>query len=241
MSIRETREVVANWAARRRGEVATRILDQIAQRLEYLGQIGLDYLSLDRPGRSLSGGELRRVTMTRTLGSGLVNTLYVLDEPTIGLHPARSGRLIAVLGRLRDAGNTLVVVEHDYNLIRAADHLVDLGPGAGEAGGQLLYAGSVEHFSTVKGSLTERFPRRPEARGDPRVPTFPLERVSDNPGCQGPQPQVDRCWLSPRCSLRRDGRQRRGQEHAWSRRRSTPRFASGSIARRSPLPPTYPS
>ena len=157
MSIRETHEVVANWAARRRGEVAARILDQIAQRLEYLGQIGLDYLSLDRPGRSLSGGELRRVTMTRTLGTGLVNTLYVLDEPTIGLHQHEVARLIAVLDRLRDAGNTLVVVEHEHNLIRAADHLVDLGPGAGESGGQLLYAGPVEPFTAVKGSLTSDF------------------------------------------------------------------------------------
>ena len=88
-------------------------LDQVEKRLDYLGQIGLDYLSLDRPGADLSGGELQRVIMTKTLGSGLVNTLYVLDEPTVGLHPHDVGRLIAVLHRLRDRGNTLVVVEHD--------------------------------------------------------------------------------------------------------------------------------
>ena len=83
---------MANWTAQQRGEVAARILDQVEKRLDYLGQIGLDYLSLDRPGRSLSGGELRRATMTRTLGTGLVNTLYVLDEPTIGLHQHEVGR-----------------------------------------------------------------------------------------------------------------------------------------------------
>ena len=83
---------MANWTAQQRGEVAARILDQVEKRLDYLGQIGLDYLSLDRPGRSLSGGELRRATTTRTLGTGLVNTLYVLDEPTIGLHQHEVGR-----------------------------------------------------------------------------------------------------------------------------------------------------
>ncbi len=156
-TIREARRLVAEWAGQERGEVAARILDQIARRLDYLGQIGLDYLSLDRPARSLSGGELRRATMTRTLGTGLVNTLYVLDEPTIGLHQHEVARLIAVLDRLRDAGNTLVVVEHDHNLIRAADHLIDLGPGAGEAGGHLLYAGPVDPFAGVKESLTSDF------------------------------------------------------------------------------------
>ena len=157
LTIRDARQFVANWTAQQRGEVAARILDQVDKRLDYLGQIGLDYLSLDRPGRSLSGGELRRATMTRTLGTGLVNTLYVLDEPTIGLHQHEVGRLIAVLDRLRDAGNTLVVVEHEHNLIRAADHLVDLGPGAGESGGHLLYSGPVGPFAEVKGSLTSDF------------------------------------------------------------------------------------
>ncbi len=157
MTIRAARQLVTEWLAQNRGEVASRLLDQIARRLDYLGQIGLDYLSLNRSGRSLSSGELRRVTMTRTLGTGLVNTLYVLDEPTIGLHPHEVARLIGVLDRLRDAGNTLVVVEHEHHLIRAADHLVDLGPGAGESGGHVLYSGPVGPFVEVKGSLTSDF------------------------------------------------------------------------------------
>ena len=176
LPIREARARVAGWSDLLGHEVAARILDQVAKRLEYLGEIGLDYLSLDRSGRSLSSGELRRVTMTRTLGTGLVNTLYVLDEPTTGLHPHEVGRLINVLNRLRDAGNTLVVVEHEHDVIRAADHLVELGPGAGEAGGNLLYSGPVEPFANIKDSLTSDFlagrkrveippTRRPHSRG----------------------------------------------------------------------------
>jgi excinuclease ABC subunit A len=154
LSISEARNRVASWTEQRTNEVAARLLDQIEKRLDYLGQIGLDYLSLDRPRRTLSSGELRRVTMTRTLGTGLVSTLYVLDEPTIGLHQHEVSRLLGVLVRLRDAGNTLVVVEHDHDLIRASDHLVDLGPGAGESGGTLLYIGPTSEFTGVAGSLT---------------------------------------------------------------------------------------
>jgi excinuclease ABC subunit A len=148
---------VESWISQSTSEVAGRILEQVRKRLDYLGQIGLDYLSLDRSGRSLSSGELRRVLMTTTLGAGLVNTLYILDEPTIGLHPHEVARLLSVLFRLRDAGNTLVVVEHEQDLIRGADHVVDLGPGAGEAGGQLLYSGPVEPFRAITGSLTSDF------------------------------------------------------------------------------------
>src|SRR5262249_8995757 len=113
--------------------------------------------TLDRPARSLSGGERQRVILTKALGSGLVNTLYVLDEPTVGLHPQEIGRLTAVLHRLRDRGNTLVVVEHAGDLIRQADHVVDLGPGAGEAGGRLLYSGPLSGFSAAAGSATSDY------------------------------------------------------------------------------------
>ena len=170
LTILEAHRRVASWTDLHQNEVAARILDQVEKRLDYLGRIGLDYLSLDRPGRTLSSGELRRVTMARTLGTGLVNTLYVLDEPTIGLHQHDVGRLVAVLNRLRDAGNTLLVVEHEHDLIRAADHLVDLGPGAGEAGGQLLYSGPVEHVRRGQGIADQRFLPWPEARRDPRDP-----------------------------------------------------------------------
>ncbi len=126
-------------------------------RLAYLAEIGLDYLTLDRAARSLSGGELQRVVLTKALGSGLVNTLYMLDEPTIGLHPHEVGRLTSALGRLRDRGNTLVVVEHDAAVIRASDHVVDLGPGAGEAGGRLLFSGPIADFANAEGSATADF------------------------------------------------------------------------------------
>ena len=157
LSVGEARRRLEQWVPANPGEAAGRIVDQIRKRLDYLGQIGLDYLSLDRSARSLSGGELRRAIMAKTLGAGLVNTLYVLDEPTIGLHQHEVGRLMMVLNRLRDAGNTLVVVEHEHDLISAADHVVDLGPGAGESGGQLLYSGPVGPFREVKGSLTGDF------------------------------------------------------------------------------------
>ena len=110
-------------------------------RLRYLEEVGLGYLSLDRPTRTLSGGEVERVNLTTCLGASLVNTLFVLDEPSIGLHPRDTGRLIRVMKRLRDKGNTLLVVEHEEAVIRAADHLVELGPGRGEEGGDLVFSG----------------------------------------------------------------------------------------------------
>ena len=105
-------------------------------RLRYLVDVGLGYLTLDRQSRTLSGGEVQRINLTTALGTSLVNALFVLDEPSIGLHPRDIGRLIGVLRRLRDAGNTIVVVEHDPDVIRAADLVLDMGPGAGERGGQ---------------------------------------------------------------------------------------------------------
>jgi excinuclease ABC subunit A len=134
-----------------------RIIEQAKRRLDYLERIGLDYLTLDRAARTLSGGEARRVALTAALGSGLVNTLYVLDEPSIGLHPADVGRLIALVRDLRNAGNTVVVVEHDLAVMRAADLLVDIGPEAGAGGGQLLYAGPPGGIGTVAGSATGEF------------------------------------------------------------------------------------
>jgi excinuclease ABC subunit A len=126
-------------------------------RLEYLRRIGLGYLTLDRPSRTLSAGEARRVALTSALGSGLVNTLYVLDEPSIGLHPRDIGRLIDVVGRLRDDGNTVVVVEHDEDVMRAADWLVDIGPGAGEGGGRVVYEGPPAGVADVAESATGEF------------------------------------------------------------------------------------
>src|SRR5205807_5952721 len=122
-------------------QVASLILDEIRSRLRYLVEVGLEYLTLDRQSRTLSGGELERVDLTTAIGCSLVNTLYVLDEPSVGLHPRDTERLRRILHRLRDLGNAVVVVEHDPTVIRAADHVIDLGPGAGERGGQVVFAG----------------------------------------------------------------------------------------------------
>lgn len=118
------------------------VLTEIQSRLGFLQRVGLDYLTLDRPTRTLSGGELERVNLTTCLGASLVNTLFVLDEPSIGLHPRDTGRLIDIMRSLCDRGNTLVVVEHEESIIRAADHLIDIGPGSGEQGGRLVFAGA---------------------------------------------------------------------------------------------------
>src|SRR5206468_13119159 len=117
------------------------ILNEVRSRLGYLNEVGLGYLTLDRPTRSLSGGETERVNLTACLGTRLVNTLFVLDEPSVGLHPRDSARLVRILESLRDTGNTVVVVEHEASIIRAADQVVDLGPGQGEAGGQIVFQG----------------------------------------------------------------------------------------------------
>ena len=133
---------------------ASLVHKQITSRIGYLCRIGLGYLSLDRPTRSLSGGEIQRVNLTTCLGASLVNTLFVLDEPSVGLHPRDTSRLIEILRGLRDKGNTLLVVEHEEAVIRAADELVDIGPGRGRSGGHLLYCGPSENFASAKNSLT---------------------------------------------------------------------------------------
>ncbi len=138
------------------------VLDGVCSRLRYLSEVGLGYLTLDRATRTLSGGEFQRVHLATALGAALVNTLYVLDEPSVGLHPRDTDRLLAILHRLRDRGNTLVVVEHDPDTIRAADHVVDLGPGAGEHGGQVVFEGSLKQLMRSKSSLTARFLRGDE-------------------------------------------------------------------------------
>ena len=117
----------------------------------------MEYLTLDRMTRTLSGGESQRVNLTTSLGSSLVNTLYILDEPSIGLHSRDTDRLIQILERLRDIGNTVVVVEHDKEVVRAADEIIDLGPGAGENGGTVVYHGSFKNLPARNGSLTAQY------------------------------------------------------------------------------------
>jgi len=138
-------------------KVAEKILEEIRSRLQFLDEVGLDYLTLDRLTSTLSGGESQRIQLATSLGSHLVGALYVLDEPSIGLHPRDTQRLIDILKSLRDLGNTVLVVEHDPDTIRAADHVIDLGPGAGELGGKLLFAGNYEGMLADQKSLTGRY------------------------------------------------------------------------------------
>ncbi|KQV60883.1 excinuclease ABC subunit A [Pelomonas sp. Root1217] len=125
------------------------LLDEIRHRSRYLCDVGLGYLTLDRQSRTLSGGEVQRINLTTALGTSLVNTLFVLDEPSIGLHPRDMGRIVQAMQRLRDAGNTLVVVEHDPAVMLAADRLIDMGPGPGERGGQIVYDGTPESIRSA--------------------------------------------------------------------------------------------
>jgi excinuclease ABC subunit A len=132
-------------------------LQEVRARLQYLVDVGLGYLTLDRPTRSLSGGETERVNLTTCLGTKLVNTLYVLDEPSVGLHARDTERLVQILKALRDAGNTVVVVEHEASVMRAADRIVDIGPGHGEAGGEIVFNGSFADLRRNRRSLTGQY------------------------------------------------------------------------------------
>jgi excinuclease ABC subunit A len=138
-------------------EIAGSILKEVQQRLRFLDAVGLDYLTLDRLASTLSGGEAQRIQLATSLGSQLVGALYVLDEPSIGLHTRDTAKLIRILENLRDLGNTILVVEHDPDVLRSADYLMDLGPGAGEYGGRLLAAGTVEEVERNPDSLTGRY------------------------------------------------------------------------------------
>ncbi len=138
------------------------VLEAVKSRLKYLKDVGLGYLTLDRQSRTLSGGEVQRVSLAAAIGSSLVNSLYILDEPSIGLHPSDTGRLVGILHKLKDLSNTIVVVEHDSEIISQSDYLLDLGPGAGEKGGEIIYFGPTAH---VHDSLTGQY-----LRGEKSIP-----------------------------------------------------------------------
>ncbi|WP_431727487.1 excinuclease ABC subunit UvrA [Verrucosispora sp. TAA-831] len=156
--------------------IAERVLKEINARLRFLLDVGLDYLSLDRPAGTLSGGEAQRIRLATQIGSGLVGVLYVLDEPSIGLHQRDNHRLIETLVRLRGLGNTLIVVEHDEDTIRTADWIVDIGPGAGEHGGQIVHSGSVPELLTNPESMTGAY-----LSGRREIP-IPAGRRGQTPG-----------------------------------------------------------
>ena len=158
LSIGEAADYLANLdMTDRERQIGERVLKEIHERLRFLLDVGLDYLSLDRAAGSLSGGEAQRIRLATQIGAGLVGVLYVLDEPSIGLHQRDNHRLIETLVRLRDLGNTLIVVEHDEDTIRTADWVVDIGPGAGEHGGQVIVSGPVKELLTSKDSLTGKY------------------------------------------------------------------------------------
>jgi excinuclease ABC subunit A len=141
----------------RQGEIATKIIKEISNRLRFLVNVGLEYLTLDRSAETLSGGEGQRIRLASQIGSGLVGVMYILDEPSIGLHQRDNARLLDTLIQLRDLGNTIVVIEHDEEAIRSADHVVDLGPGAGALGGTIVVAGSPGQIISHSDSLTGRY------------------------------------------------------------------------------------
>ena len=167
-------------------EATEALLREIRTRIRYLVDVGLGYLTLDRQSRTLSGGEVQRINLTTALGTSLVNALFVLDEPSIGLHPRDIGRLIGVLRRLRDSGNTIIVVEHDPEVIRAADMVIDMGPGAGEHGGRIVFSGGLPDLLRSERSLTAKY-----LTGKKRVSPRGTAGEASAFGCLGEGPQAD--------------------------------------------------
>jgi excinuclease ABC subunit A len=159
----------------RRGEIAAKVVKEVHERLHFLVNVGLDYLTLDRKADSLSGGEAQRIRLASQIGAGLVGIMYILDEPSIGLHQRDNARLLATLNRLRDIGNTVIVVEHDEEAIRAADYVVDIGPGAGVHGGKIVFSGTPAELLADADSLTGQY-----LSGVRRI-QVPVKRVPRDP------------------------------------------------------------
>jgi len=155
----------------REAYIAHQLLKEIKARLQFLIDVGLDYISLDRPTATLSGGEAQRIRLATQIGSGLMGVLYVLDEPSIGLHARDEAKLIDTLKRLRDLGNTVIVVEHDESMMRSADYIIDIGPGAGEHGGYLVAVGTPEEIMKCKDSITGQY-----LSGEKSIPIPPVRR-----------------------------------------------------------------
>jgi len=161
LTVREAAEFFSTLQlTEKEAAIAEKVLKEIQRRLSFLSDVGLDYLTLDRLSSTLSGGEAQRINLATSLGSALVGALYVLDEPSIGLHSRDNLRLIAILRQLRDQGNTVLVVEHDADMIRVADHIVDLGLGAGEQGGRVVFSGPLDELLKEPRSLTAKYLRQ---------------------------------------------------------------------------------
>ena len=182
MSISDCADFLAELKLNSRDKkIAERVLKEVNERLRFLVDVGLDYLSLNRAAGTLSGGEAQRIRLATQIGSGLVGVLYVLDEPSIGLHQRDNHRLIETLVRLRDMGNTLIVVEHDEDTIKVADWVVDIGPGAGEHGGKVVAQRPVEATARQQGVDDRPVPVGQEADPDARTsagPSTPARRLT---------------------------------------------------------------
>ena len=181
LSITDALEFFENVPVRNNGkpgldpEIAAPILKEVRERLRFLNDVGLEYLTLGRSAESLSGGEAQRIRLATQIGSRLVGVLYILDEPSIGLHQRDNARLLNTLRQLRDLGNTVIVVEHDEETMEAADHLIDLGPGAGKHGGLVIAAGTVDEVRNHPDSITGRY-----LRGDAEIPIPEVRRLRDS-------------------------------------------------------------
>ena len=166
----------------RQRQIAGRPLGEIAERIDFLLAVGLGYLTLDRSAATLSGGEAQRIRLATQIGSRLRGVLYVLDEPSIGLHARDNGRLLSTLETLRDLGNTVLVVEHDEETIRRANYVVDLGPGAGKTGGYLVAAGAPEEIAANPASLTGQYLSGQMKIPVPAAAPQPQRQIADDPG-----------------------------------------------------------
>ena len=175
-----------------KGDIAARVINEIRQRLKFLNDVGLNYLSLDRSADTLSGGEAQRIRLASQIGSGLTGVMYVLDEPSIGLHQRDNDRLIATLQHLRDLGNTVLVVEHDEDMIRTADHVIDMGPGAGVHGGRVMAQGTCAEVLASPDSLTGQYlsGARRIAVPERRTPWLPVNKVAEAAKAAAFKPRV---------------------------------------------------
>ena len=193
--------------------IAERVFKEVLERLQFMLDVGLDYLSLNRASGTLAGGEAQRIRLASQIGSGLVGVLYVLDEPSIGLHQRDNRRLIETLMRLRNLGNTVIVVEHDEETIRVADHVVDIGPGAGEHGGEIIVSGTVKDVLKSKRSITGQYLSGKRKIDVPALRREPGDAWLAVRGARA-QPQGDRRRDPARLLRRGHRRERQRQEHA---------------------------
>ncbi len=172
-----------------RAQIAEKVLKEIGDRLKFLVNVGLNYLTLSRSAETLSGGEAQRIRLASQIGAGLVGVMYVLDEPSIGLHQRDNERLLGTLIHLRNLGNTVIVVEHDEDAIRAADHVIDIGPGAGVHGGQVVAEGPLDAIMAVPESLTGQYmsgKRKSKCRNSASPP---IRKSAETDRRTGQQPQ----------------------------------------------------